>query len=80
MTSANVITLYYLSLLLMQVGNVLRISRQLLQLFNSLFAAQPDDYHRTSITSYGLRLKDNAIRVAIGLHLGANQPHPCIMW
>ena len=64
--------------------------------FNSLFAAQPDDYHRARltavkaphsgdwlnalpITSCGLRLEDDAIRVAVGLRLGASlcEPHQC---
>ena len=64
--------------------------------FNSLFAAQPDDYHRASlavvkaphsgewlnalpITSCGLRLEDDAIRVVVGLRLGASlcEPHQC---
>ena len=57
--------------------------------FNSLFAAQPKDYHRTRltavraplsddwlntlpITSSGLRMEDDAIRVAVGLRLGAS--------
>ena len=62
--------------------------------FNSLFAAQPDGYHRARltavkaphsgdwlnalpITSCGLRLEDDAIRVAVGLRLGASlcEPH-----
>ena len=64
--------------------------------FNSLFAAQPDDYHRARltdvkaphsgdwlnalpITSCGLRLEDDAIRVDVGLRLGASlcEPHQC---
>ena len=64
--------------------------------FISLFAAQPDDYHRARltavkaphkgdwlnalpITSCGLRMKDDAIRVAVGLRLGAIlcEPHQC---
>ena len=62
--------------------------------FNSLFAAQPDDYHRARltavkaphsgdwlntllITSCDLHMEDDAIRVAVGLRLGANlcEPH-----
>ena len=64
--------------------------------FNSLFAAQPDDYHRARLTAVkaphsgdwlnalpitlcGLRLEDEAIRVAVGLRLGASlcEPHQC---
>ena len=63
--------------------------------FNSIFAAQSDDYHRARltavkiphcgdwlnapITSCGLRMEDDAIRVAVGLRLGANlrEPHQC---
>ena len=62
--------------------------------FNSLLAAQPDDYHRARfpavkiphsgdwlnalpITLCGLRLEDDAIRVAVGFRLGASlcEPH-----
>ena len=64
--------------------------------FNSLFAAQPDDYHRARltavkaphsgdwlnalpITSCGLRMEDDVIRVAVSLRLGASlcEPHQC---
>ena len=64
--------------------------------FNSLFAAQPNDYHRSRFTavkahhsgdwlnvqfsiSCGVRMKDDTIRVAVGLRLGAClcEPHQC---